>query len=223
MVNDARIQSAARELHEEVWKHRHEFYPLGCNSVDLLHPRNAAVVLGYDYEEVPEIADWPPNRRMLIAGMVDPLRRRVVVSESFEPAVMRFTGAHEIGHIVLDPPVRLLRERPMDGPSEGRTGIERAADKFAALYLLPERLVWTELREGLGVGSPVTVDENFAFWLDPNDHFGLLDAPLRAKSRALAACTRDVEGRHVVPLHERLGVSAAALAIRLEEIGVIRG
>ncbi len=110
----------------------------------------------------------------------------------------------------------------MEGPSEGRTGIERAADKFAACYLMPERLVWTELKETLGIVEAVTVNEDVAFWLNPSSYHELPDGPLRAKSRALAACRRDITGRQVTPMHEQLGVSSTALAIRLEEIGAIR-
>lgn len=158
---------------------------------------------------------------MRIAGMVDPQRSRVVVSEAFGVEVARFTDAHEIGHIVLGPPVKLLRERPMEGPSEGRPGIERDADKYASYHLMPKRLVWTELRQTLGIVEPTRIDEDVAFWLDPTGYRELPDASLRTKSRAIAASRRDIAGRLVTPLHGQLRVSVTALAIRLEELGVI--
>ena len=216
------IEIEVRRLHRKIWDRRHEFCRLGCPPVELIHPKNAAKVLGYVYEEAPEICDWPPSRRLLIAGMVDPQGKRVVVSERFAPAVMRFTAAHEIGHIVLHAPRQMLRERATEGPSPARNSEECDADRFASLYLMPERLVCKAIGETFGANLPIVVDDNIAFWLDPSGHHELATAPTATQARALATCRRNFGGRYITPLHEQFQVSASAMAIRVKEIGAIR-
>ena len=214
------ISETVSALQRRLWERRHEICPLGCPPVHLLHPQHAAKEIGFTYEEVPEIPDWPPGRRTRLAGMVDPSRRLILISDQFGPEVARFTGAHEVGHAILHPG-RQFRERPMNGPAARRDQVEMAADRFAAEFLMPRNLVASEVREAFGPGLPIRIDEVRAFHFDAVAPSEFAEAPVSAKARALAAAHRDFDGGHIVPLHRRFEVSIAAMAIRIEELGLV--
>ena len=220
------ISISVRELQTEIWHKRHELGLSNSQPVDLLDPRNAASVLGWKLEEVPSIPDWPPNERMRIAGMVDPLRRLISISQKYDSPIRRFTAAHEIAHIILHKPQRLLRERPIKGP---RTSLqdakERDADSFAALFLMPERLMKKRFEVTFGMEPPIIINDDIAFWLDPNDAENLLREGSNSVNPqfALARCSTNFSGAPIVPLHKQFKVSIEAMAIRIEELGLIRG
>lgn len=220
MINE--IPDKVHEIHLKLWDRRDEIYPMGCHPIDLLKPRLAANLLGYEYLEQP-IPDWPPTSRTRIAGLVDPRNMQVVVSNEFDMAVMRFTGAHEIGHIVLHPPQTLLRERPMDGPRLGRQDYrERHADIFASLFLMPEKLVRAAFKGTFRIEPPLQIDDDIAYLLSPDNPEEILYAesgslvPMRRLARFSPPLS------NFRPLHEQFAVSVTAMAIRLQELGFIR-
>ena len=219
------ISIAVRKLQTEIWHKRHELDLGNSQPVDLLDPRNAAIILGWELEEMPSIPDWPPNNRMRIAGMIDPQRRLISISQEYNSFTRRFTAAHEIGHIILHKPQTLLRERPIMGPRESIQNIEeREADTFAALFLMPERLVKKRFNATFGVEPPIIINDNIAFWLDPNDAENLLRDGLYSMEAmfALAKCSTNFSGEPIDPLHRQFKVSVEAMAIRIKEIGLIQ-
>jgi predicted secreted protein len=69
----------------------------------------------------------------------------VIISTERPLSVQRFTGAHELGHVVLRHEVSFDGEeilgRTTPSAANGRGEIERAADSFAAAFLLPKWLL----------------------------------------------------------------------------------
>ena len=223
---NSHISKSVHELKTKIWQRRHELGISNFNPVDLLDPRIAATVLGWELEEVPSISDWPPDEHLRIAGMVDPQRRLIFISEEFDSPIRRFTAAHEIAHIILHKPERLLRERPISGPRKSLQDVkEREADSFATLFLMPEKLVKKRFEATFGVKPPIIINDNIAFWLDPNDAENLLrEGPYSMGPKfALANCSTNFSGESIVPLHKQFKVSAQAMAIRIYELGLIRG
>ena len=219
---DSVIAREARKLHVRLWRGRGQLCPFGCHPLDLLRPELAASLLNYDYTE-DAIPDWPPGRSMRIAGLVDPQRRQIVISNEFDPPVRRFTGAHEIGHIVLHAPTTLLRERPMDGPRlSPQDGREREADIFASLFLMPEQQMLEAFRQTLGVEPPVRMNEHLAHCLSPDNPDELLFAdsgsllPMRRLARWSPGTSQ------CLSLSDQFGVSVTAMAIRLQELDFIQ-
>lgn len=214
--------SEVRKLHVRLWRARDRLFPLGCHPLDLLTPKLATNLLDYDYREDP-IPDWPPGRSMKIAGLVDPQRREIVISNEFDPPVMRFTGAHELAHIVLHAPARLLRERPIDGPRlNHQDPREREADIFATLFLMPKQQMVDAFTQTLGVAPPLRMDYRLANLLSPDDPHEVLlaNAESLLPMRRLA---RWSPGTSVHPsLCEQFGVSVTAMAIRLRELKFIQ-
>jgi len=66
----------------------------------------------------------------------------VIISTQRPLRVQRFTGAHELGHVVLGHEISLDGEEILGrGPTSGHDEIELAADSFAAAFLLPRWLL----------------------------------------------------------------------------------
>ena len=221
------IAKAVRDLQMRVWNQRDSLLPADYDLVDLFCPSIAAKVLGFQYEEVPEIPNWPHIRNMRIAGLVDPQQKLIQISEQFELPVRRFTGAHEIGHVVLHPLQGLRRERPVAGPSRHsgqQSTEERQADIFASLYLMPERLLRKRVYETFNMKPPIAINDAIAFWLDPNDHQEMLREPSESHTTArnFAKCNTNFNGQQIVPLFEQFKVSISAMAYRIEELHLLQ-
>ena len=212
------IALEVEKLKKQLWNRRDEVCPDWHLPSDLLKPQIAARLLGYKYKEE-TINDWPPESRTGVAGFVDPLREIIVISPKFGPEVALFTGAHEIGHILLHKPVKQLRERPIWGPRIGvRNVMELEADTFAALFLMPEKLVREAFKSIFYLEPPIRLEENLAIKLCPDNPGELLDGE-RGFSLALrraAAWSTPFSRR--LSLSQRFGVSVQAMAIRLNEL-----
>ena len=219
------VNRAVRKLHRDIWRHRREIWPKDVPSdpVELLDPQKAAMLLGYEYKVLPEILDWPPGQQSGIGGMVDPIRKLIAVSEKWGSEYMRFTGAHELGHVLLHEPTKQLREAPMDGSKLALNQTEREANWFAAEFLMPPNLVRAKFAERFGE-PPLTVNESVAFHLDASDPEEIIRSePERLiRESALATCRKDFNQQHIVPLHEQFKVSVKAMTIRIRELGLVR-
>ena len=220
------VESAVKFIQGRIWKSRRSIWGDDLpEPVDMLDPEVAAALLGWSFESVPEIPNRNGDRHVEIAGLIDPLRRRIVVSEKLGPEVARFTVAHEIGHCLLHRPTTLHREMSMDARSPTvRDHKEQEADRFAAEFLMSAKLLRASIEASFGMSPPIFLDENKAFWLDPRDYGRLLDveAEVLAREFAFATCGTNFRGEQIVPLYRQFKVSKKAMAIRLEELGLIR-
>lgn len=143
----------------------------------------------------------------------------------FPPRVWRFTGAHELGHWLLHPnKVVMHRDRPILDLSAKRTVREveeKEADYFAACYLMPPKLVCAKVRQTFGLKLPIRIDDDIAYWLDPNEPDELSRPRVDSDVRELTlAGAISFQGRHFKSLAEQFHVSQRAMAIRLKELGI---
>ena len=219
------VNRVVRKLHEDIWRCRREIWleDIPCDPVELLDLQEAARLLGYEYEVWSEIPPWPPGRQSGIGGMVDPNQKLILVSQKWGSEYMRFTGAHELGHVLLHEPTKQLREAPMDGSKPALNQTEREANWFAAEFLMPPKLMRTRFAKAFEE-PPLTVDETVAFHLDGSDPEEMIRSePERLiRESALATCRKDFNQQHIVPLHEQFKVSVKAMTIRIRELGLVR-
>ena len=191
----------------------------------MLDPKFAAHVLGVKFELVEELGKFGNSKnRFEVAGAINRQKKLIQVSKMFLPEVMRFTGAHEIGHWVLHPNEVMHRDRPMSGPSavRGIRGIiEQEADYFAACYLMPPNLLRLKIKQTFDMEPPIRVNDDIAFWLCPDEPDELLRprVDLDIREHILAGAT-SFQGQHFDSLAEQFHVSQTAMAIRLKEIDI---
>ncbi|UXA71222.1 ImmA/IrrE family metallo-endopeptidase [Xanthomonas prunicola] len=217
------IKLAVRGLHRDLWVRRNEF-GLGSSvrPIDVLCPEFAAKILGYEFQEVPSLGWMMQGRSQIaVAGLIDQSSRTIKLARDIEPSVARFTAAHEIGHAVLHPHLSgLHRDRPLKGTKIGRNPVEREADAFATIFLMPERLVCEEF--GWRFLGPFVLNEQTSVALmgrplwEAEEFF----PTLRHVSRHLASAA-NFNGRNFNSLADFFGVSNEAMAIRLEELKLV--
>lgn len=224
---DEQLENLVRNLQVQLWNNKKKIWKKESENITdyrhilkpqdvLLHFMNYQVVqkdsLGKHFEGT-EAFD--------VAGFIDKPNRRVEISRSFNEDTMRFTAAHELGHALLHRGTVLHRDRPIDGSKVNRNPVEQQADKFAALFLMPGKMVkqvFTEIFE-----TPVfRINENTVLNLGAGsmEEFRKKCGDLRGLSRVLVSARR--YGHKVItPLAIIFGVSDETMAIRLEELGLV--
>ncbi|GJI92538.1 hypothetical protein RugamoR1_57010 [Rugamonas sp. R1(2021)] len=226
---DQEIEQRASELQALVWQKRADLWidsdtGVPTDPVDMLNPDVALRMLGYNFCLVETLGMFSSNVGAFeVAGLLEAQPGRVSVSRQMQQDVRLFTAAHELGHVVLHPHLKEAhRDRPLDGSTQSRAKIEREADKFASSYLMPANLVRTRFSRVFG---------NAPFFLNDDTAFALLGVGLgearrrikniRSLSRMLAGAER-FNGRQVISLVGQFKVSMTAMAIRLEELELLR-
>ena len=220
------MSQLVREFQVRLWKRYHESLPDGVpvNPVDVLDPAAAFEYLGYDFLIHESLDDFSSGENFRIAGLIDQDSKKVHISNQFPSEVQRFTAAHELGHVLLNHQVGLHRDRALDGsPVKGRRDkAEVEADKFATCFLMPEKLVVSRFEKCFGTTS-FELTEDTIFALDPGNKADLFNRKRdrRFISRFLAKATQ-YNNQHFDSLSKHFRVSTEAMAIRLEELGLIK-
>ena len=219
------VDAAVWYAHDCIRERRHQFRAEGLDDpVDWLDPATLSEIVGLAYETVPSIPLEGRAVRDAPVGLLDVVRRHVLVSEELGLEVARYTGAHEIAHYLLHRRnFKQHFERAFD-PTKGRSRREREADEFAARFLMPDKLLRTRCSQVLALPDdsqlPIKVNDQVSFSLGPN--IAHIDRHKLDLEFALARLGRDFMNRPIVPLHQQFKVSTTALAIRLQEIEVFR-
>lgn len=222
----ASIQSLAREIQVKLWKQKDQLWPEGVPSdpVELLDPAHALHVLGFQFDLAESLGQCRSQDGLVeVAGVIDRATRNVQISRRLPYNTRRFTAAHELGHALLHQDMRMHRDRPLDGPgsSGARDEIEKQADKFATYFLMPEKLVRQRFKR-LFLCDQFAVSEATLFALDQTAslHIQKKCRTPRELARVLASATA-FNGKHFRSLAEQFKVSVEAMAIRIEELGLI--
>lgn len=218
------IEKEARRLQVEMWNNRDVRYTMGVPGIPtLFDPRNVADHCGLSFDSRPRITtDYAGGGEA--AGVWQRDRMTVLVSSRFSFEVQRFTAGHEIGHFILHPHVgdrTLHRELGVSEPRADRPVLEREADYFSACLLMPRRAVIAEFDARFGSKHPLVLTEAVAFHLKADPRV-LFTAPSNSLVFADAvARAQSFDRRHFQSLASFFGVSVRAMAIRLEELGLV--
>ncbi|TFW09529.1 ImmA/IrrE family metallo-endopeptidase [Oxalobacteraceae bacterium OM1] len=221
------IESRASDLRRIIWHRRAELWAdaeVPADPAQLLEPEVALRLLGYSFNVVETLGSFPlKGKTYEVAGLLEAQPGRVSVSRQLRQEVRRFTAAHELGHVILHPQLKEAhRDRPIDGSEVARTRIEAEADKFASSFLMPAALVRSRFATTFGQGTlSLTDDTAFALFGTGLGEARQRLTTLRDLSVLLASAER-YNGRPVVSLAKQFRVSPTALAIRLEELDLLR-
>lgn len=226
-LSDNEIEQAAIRLQRTAWKFRDLIWKNHAieNPVEILDPGKILGKLGFEVNRPKSLGrfifDGSPVE---VAGEIDQRNRTVSISSLFPREIQNFTAAHELGHCLMHSSEQVLhRDIPLDGAHimESRSTEERQADKFASYFLMPEK----HLRN---VFFGVFLTQTFR--LTPDSAMALSGRSvqqLRAKCRDLRGLSRLLAGTtfynltSFVSLSKLFKVSTEAMAIRLEELGLV--
>ena len=219
------IEQQSRKLQRLILK---KLFPEGHSDFfSVLEPEYAARVLDMDYVVEETLGNFGSGRdRFEVAGAIDRRLKTISVSRRFKREVIRFTGAHEIGHCVLHQDEVMHRDRPVHGLSLNQHKLnpkEREANYFAACFLVPEKLLLKTYRSLFGE-PPFQFDENTSFFLAHDDPDRLIRPEQGSLDRELSlACHEPFhDGQKFKSLAEQFRVSATTMAIRLREVGIVQ-
>jgi Zn-dependent peptidase ImmA (M78 family) len=218
------IEQKAKELQRKIWRNKDKIWGASrpTDPVDMLDPSVALKLIGYSFDLDESLGQYHNHGRLLeAAGLIDSQSRSVRISRQFKSDIRIFTTAHELGHALLHEARGLHRDRPLNGTTRSRDVIEFEADKFATYFLMPEKLVKARFAD-LFATDLFVVNEETAFGLSLcslND-FNKKCKTLRDLSRLLSSAER-YNGIHFISLASQFRISIEAMAIRLEELGLL--
>lgn len=140
----------------------------------------------------------------------------------FRESYRLFTAAHELGHAILHPEVAVLhRDRSLGGSDQHRDWREREADWFATSFLMPAKLVRDRFLQAFGTSHfELTDDTAFALSATSVEKIFRVISRTRDLSYKLAE-TNHYGDKQFMPMNLMFGVSSTAMAIRLEQLGLV--
>jgi Zn-dependent peptidase ImmA (M78 family) len=222
-----KIEALAKDLHKRLWKERMSLWRghPPTDPIDLLDTAVALSVVGYDFSLEEGLGQYRGEGGQIeVAGLIDRASKEVRVSRQFPTTVQAFTAAHELGHAVLHREVGgVHRDRPLDGAMPSRDPRELEADKFATYFLMPAKLVRPRFYDLFRTERfALTDDTAFALSNLSLDEVQRTCRMRRDLSRLLAS-TESYNGRYFPSLAAQFRVSVEAMAIRIEELGLLNG
>lgn len=228
-MNRQLIEREANDLLRTIWRDRFHLWPdQEISALQARDPRMAALIYGFEYHELPNLGDPMFIQRGVgprIAGLIDRQANRIAISREFPEHVQLFTGAHEIGHLIMHKGEVMHRDRALDGSplSQPRSAEEREADHFAACFVMPGKLVTEAFHWQFLCSGQFQFNDTTAFHVDPNQMHHLIYASRDSLDRelALARCQR-FNGNRILSLSQQFGVSDSAMALRIKELDLIR-
>lgn len=223
--NDAEIEAKAIALQRRLWRERDQLWEGAppTNPIEVLDIRKALHLVGYDLVFESGLGN-DPRTHIEVAGLIDRDAKVVKASLQFvEPAYQRFTLAHELGHAVLHPDAGgVHRDRPLDGVTRSREPGEREADRFATFFVMPGKLLRECFVQRFGTECFVLSDDTaFALSRTTSDAVQKKNPTQRDVARTLASA-ETYNSRSFKSLAAQFGVSVGAMAIRLEELGLLK-
>jgi IrrE N-terminal-like domain len=222
----AEMEAIAREIQVDVWKNQDKLWRAPpVDLIDFFEPGVAVNRQGFKIENVNSIGYLVERgRRSEIAAELNNGRQLVRVATGFSMPVTRFTLGHELGHIILHPELETVhRDLPLDKAGVVRDPVEVEANRFSACYLMAKSLVINQFKVCYGTDH-LKLDEDSSRLL-----FGVDIERAWFKYKSLrqitefAARAGSFGQNHFRPLHSQFKVSPGAMAIRLEQLGLVSG
>lgn len=221
MATRAELELEARRLLAEIEKHAKLLWPNTQPArLYMCDPEAACRLLGLKYLPDQHLGSYGGTAT---AGMLDRRGRAILLSSKQRFEALRFTAAHELGHWLLHPNQVMFRDRSLSSHGgEGRSPMEREADFFAACFLAPPKLVIEAFRARFPVKEPLTNTNTICFNLLMRDAQYLQGLPAGSLEFARAVVRAEsFNGQRFKSLSELFNVSPTAMAIRVQELGLV--
>lgn len=227
--DQSRIRQEARKLLLSLWEQRNQIWTQPPDAEGLIPvPLDVVVrqLLNLSLEEPEEIRLTNSGDGYEVAGFLDRLLGRIVISQKYPNEFRRFTLAHEIAHWVLHPEEAYHRDRPLTGgerANNGRSVIEQEADMFAGELLMPEKQLRRRFEQVFGErfdGRSVAAAARFSAGTRRPVNEIQFSTNRRYRAMKLAEAT-SFGGRYFTPLSSAFEVSPTAMAIQLEILGLV--
>ena len=222
------LEDCVRDLQILIWENRHLIWKkkVPTKHLEILRPDVIfKQVLGFDYVASSKYAVPDKDGYYVeVAGVIDQPNKIVAVSNGFATEVQKFTAAHELGHVFLHKQSILHRDIPADclGKRKTRDKVELDADRFATYFLMPKKWIKAEFIKRFFYNRfEINEESSFKFGGKTSTDIKYECKDLRELSRKLAK-THFYDNSNFISLAELFKVSVEAMAIRLEELNLVR-
>jgi len=221
------IEQFVRQLQNTLWTYHDKIskQPRPDNLIEILKPDVVLEkLLGYQYDKPQSLGQYISEEGLFeIAGTIDKAGKYVAVSQNFSKETQNFTAAHELGHALLHKQTVLHRDKAIEGSVTGvkRETVELEADKFAAYFLMPKKVV-QGLFKHLFLTDRFILNEGTVLALTGErlSDFKKKCKNTRELSRFLATA-EFYSNESFKSMSEIFGVTKETMAIRLEELGLV--
>lgn len=222
------VEDCVRELQTLIWNNKHLLWKknIPTNPLEILRPDYILkTAMGYDYISSSTYGvTINENESVEVAGIIDQPNKIVAVSNKFSSQVQNFTAAHELGHAILHEQAILHRDIPVDsiGKRDIRDKVEIEADAFATYFLMPTKWIKKEFENRFS-NEVFQINEDTAFRYGGRSITDLIKEckTMRGLSRKLAS-TELYDSKNFISLAKQFKVSVEAMAIRLEELDLVK-
>ncbi len=225
--SDLEIEKGISDFQNLVWKYKNIIWknpppePWGILDPKLIFKD----VLSYDYVTREEFGVLDDEGNVIeIAGLINQANRLVVISNKFPESTQRFTGAHELAHALFHDQKIQHRDLPLDNSStlQMRTFEEKVADKGATFFLMPRKDIIKQFVLRFG-NSSFSINEETSFNLIRGNISDLRREckNIREFSRKISS-VQSYNGNRFESLAQKFNVSVEAMAIRLEQLNLLR-
>jgi formiminotetrahydrofolate cyclodeaminase len=224
--SNADIEKIVKDLQNTLWLQREKIWKKENieNPMQLLQPAIVfQKVMDYSFSQPESLGIYEHDGEYFeTAGLIDKSKKLVKVSKSFSVETQNFTAAHELGHAILHKQTILHRDRPLDGSSNTSLIPEEAqANKFAAFFLMPEKLVRKYFTDFFRTNR-FAINQDTAFFLSAGSPIALKAKCADIRGLGLLLATTDFyAGKKFNSLASIFRVSASTMAIRLEELELL--
>lgn len=226
-LSNSDIEDIARHLQITIWNYRSMIWKndIPEKPIDILKPEFALdKILGFQFKQLTTLGKHEIQGRLIdVAGLIDRKKKIVEISNEFSSEIQNFTAAHELGHALLHQQNELHRDIALDGSviRGARNLQELQADKFAAYFLMPRKLV-ESIFKSLFLTNKFKVNEETVFALNSGSvsDFEKKCKKLRDLSKILASAEY-YNGINFDSISKQFRVSVEAMAIRLEELELV--
>lgn len=221
------IEVCVQELQNLIWENKHLIWKKDIPSkyLEILQPNIILKnVMGYDYFSSTTYGYEEDNKEFEVLGIIDQQNKIVAVSNNSPKHVQKFTAAHELAHAVLHHQSIMHRDIKHDGNGKPpiREKSEIQADKFAAYFLMPTKLLILEFQKRFGEGV-FKIDEDSAFKFGGRTIVELNRECKNTRDLSVKlASTSLFNGSNFISLSEMFKVSIITMAIRLEELNLLK-
>ncbi len=229
-LSDVEIENIVRSWQNLLWLNRGVIWKQRSINQhnEILDPlKSIKSVLGFKVDPSDSLGQINRKGKLLeVAAEINSPIKCLSYSTQFLPETINFTLAHELGHAILHKNSVLHRDIPINN-SELFTSSdyrERQANKFAAFFLMPRNLVTHYFQQEFRL-SQFTITQDNLFHLNEGDNttsaFKNKYKNLRDLSRLIARTER-FAGNSFTSISKIFRVSQEAMAIRLEELDLVK-
>jgi Zn-dependent peptidase ImmA (M78 family) len=222
----SKMESEANRIHEEMFNSTSPEWEndFSTDFINILEPSLAVSTLGYNLDYIESLDYLTKDPKTKIAGVINTIEKKIWISNAFEGYEKRFTLAHEIGHAVMHKGMDMHRDRPVDGSSRSkakRDFREYEADQFAVYFLMPEDYLRSRFKQLFLTDSFRITDDVLSVLDKKVSQEVQATQNIRELTRIIAE-VRLFNSQSFNPLTKQFGVSIEAMAIRLEELELVK-